>query len=531
MKARKYAKYTKYSKYQALPAPPATLAVLANLPSQKATPKDGTALHFKPSGKPVLLLNIANALGQNVEEKKALREVLTEGAKLMEVEFAKGGHPNDMAMALAFSLTALWETHSGKSLSDKATQAVLFQLQQVLNTPEMGRQSDTEKQKIYEYGLGVGIFVKVMSEAAGSDKGAKQNLQQLAGKILEQMLKISPEKLRLDEKGLALLAVQSSNNNSSGNAGGVTIATPRGWKREEDKDTVQLTLAQAFRDAPQDPLTINVFLSKAGTAASSATPEKVFTSLYDSKFRPVIPKEAVIGEGSKATKIKDLMPDVCRRLVGNGLRCWFAGIAWEIAPGYLGPKAELHLYAIESGDTWYTMTVILKGRGDVDHNWRTRNNWLEAALAALRGVPSGKALFTLEELFGVYQLSSNTPGPMYYSTITGAAVGTSVLAFGVTLTLRPDGTYLSQMAKISGIGGSTTASRSEEKGTYALQQDATGAFLVQKQAGGKESRSRLVGYTKLPDGRRHLNTTYQENTASLANLWDSGMRYVTEKGK
>ncbi|MGC4045602.1 MAG: hypothetical protein QM758_17565 [Armatimonas sp.] len=506
--------------------PPPTPGGLSGIASALNKPGKAGSTKFQPSGKPILLNTIADALGQTAEQKKGLRDLLNQGAKAVEGELAKAGHPNEAAAGLTFGLVTCWNAWSGQSVSDPASEALLKQLEGALDTPAM--KTDTEKQKVWEWGVGIGVFITTLTETAATDPSVKKNLKPLAGIFLTQLLGVGPEKFRLTEKGLTAVAGAASAPTTS--TGALSLPTLPGWTCTNESGGVIFEKALVTQNKFNEPLIVRMLLIPG--AAQAGDPAAMIKSFYDRYLRPQVPADIKAGSGL----LKDALPDTCRRLVGNGLRCWFAGVSWskrEDSLDYFGTTQERHLYAIESAGKWYPVFVALIGMKGADaqgkqYYGRERHDWLEQALMSLKGTPSGKPLYTAAELAGAYSLSSSTLGPQYYNALTGASLGNGFVSRGIKLNLLANGTYTMDFAGASNMGGGTQFSSEKQKGPFRITTDKIGAFLVRRRLNGQDSPDRLVGFYRLPDGRKVLITLPPGYAPTLPNLWGNADRYFTK---
>jgi hypothetical protein len=260
--------------------------------------------------------------------------------------------------------------------------------------------------------------------------------------------------------------------------------------------------------------------------------EKALHGAYDKLLRPLIPADAM----DRGVKLKEVRPDLCRRLVGNGLRCHFAGVSWskrEDSFDYFGTTQELHLYFVESGGAWFPIVAQLSGMkgelADGKHveGW-ARYDWLEAMWATTRGEAGKAPLFTTAELTGKWELGSSTAGPFYYNAVTGASLGMGMVVRNHKVDLRADGTWSSVFVGGSGIG-TVAIGTQKESGTWQLQNDGTGCFLVRDRGSSQADRARLAGRYRLPDGNAVYLVLRQDQLSALPNVWADADRYFARK--
>lgn len=509
---------------QEAPKPPAAIASLAKLLGKKARPPvTDRPTRFKPNGKPAFLYKLADALGQDDDQKAALREVLVAGVKGVEERLAGAGYPNDVAAGLAFTLAYHWGLWKETEVSDPASEALLAQLHGALDTAEFRALSDLEKQKAYEYAVGLGVFTLVLIESSEGDKEALAGARVFARTLLETLLGADPGGMDLTDAGLVAAA-------GAGKAVGapLVIGTPAGWIRETADGMVVLVKSMPTRNDQNEPLTVRVFISTGGALSSDI--EKDLHASYDKMLRPLIPADAT----SAGFAIKDARPDVCRRYVGNGLRCQFAGVSWskrDSGLDYSGTSQELHLYLVESGGAWFPVVVQLSGlKGPVQERGEeiagaVRHEWLETMWAQARGEASTEPLFAAAELVGNWELSSSTGGPFYYIANTGASLGTGMVVRNHKVELRADGTWTSVVVGGAGIG-TTEIQKQTLNGKWQVKNDRYGSFLVRSHDD-RVTRNRLIGLYTLPDARRVYVELLADDFPALPVLWQNGDRYLT----
>ena len=286
----------------------------------------------------------------------------------------------------------------------------------------------------------------------------------------------------------------------------------------------------ATRNAFNEPLRVRVIVGPGVSLSDSA--DSATRALFDKGLRPLIPADVSAGNGL----LRDATPDLCRRIVGNGLRARFCGVSWsKKAPmnDPFGTSQELHLYLVESGGAWHPVFVTLTGmegdRLDGPGNLfgRDRYTWVEEALGGLRGSPSGKPLFTAAEMAGTYQLNATTGGPFYYNGLTGASMGSGFQARNNILALSANGTYALQVAGASGIGGVQQVNGERQGGPFQISTDARGAFLDLRRRDGTLSRQRLMGIYAMPNGRKVLVVLPPDAWPGLQSVWASGDHYFS----
>lgn len=165
------------------------------------------ATKFKPTGKRVLVADLAANLTKDAEQQAVLRTVFEDGLEAYEKEAAKDGFTNDLAGAMAFFLgTAYYVSHDGQEPDDDGLTLVARQLQQALDTPDMKAVKDLDKQKLYELLVGMGTFVAVTWQSAvqSGDDALKKQMKDVADSILKSSFKLDPARVRITAAGLEL---------------------------------------------------------------------------------------------------------------------------------------------------------------------------------------------------------------------------------------------------------------------------------------------------------------------------------------
>jgi hypothetical protein len=511
---------------QDAPKPPTGIASLAQALARKAAPPTDQPTRFRPRRKPVSLDAIADALGQDADQSTALRTLFQEGVPAIEAKLAEAGHPNDVAAALTFAIAVNWGTWKGSEVSDPASEALLGQLRGALDTAEFRALADVDKQRSYEYALAMGLFSMAMVEAAAGDEATLAGVREFARQSLQQLLAADPAVLELGDQGLQASAAESAE--PVADAAPLTFTAPAEWQREDDADFTTFTRTLATRNRHNEPLVARVLVSKAGGTADDT--DASLHLFYDKLVRPLIPADAMVA----GVVIKDARPEVCRRLIGNGLRCHFVGVSWskrEDGLDYFGTEQELHLYLVESGAAWYPIVVQFTGmKGEVVDAGPTvygsaRHDWLEQLWSTAKGAAGKRPLFDPAEIHGAWRLSSSTAGPFYYSATTGASLGMGIVVRDNRLDYRTDGTYRQVFVGGSGIG-TVNIGKETTNGEWRLETDAIGTFVVRTWPGGRDTRARLISAYKLPDGTRVLVELLGSDAPTLPRLWGSPDRYA-----
>src|SRR5207247_1979089 len=117
---------------------------------------------------------------------------------------------------------------------------------------------------------------------------------------------------------------------------------------------------------------------------------------------------------------------------------------------------------------------------------------LDQLLRSLRipgGAPPAKPLATMAQLGRNWSTTSSSV-TNYVNSYTGAHAGTSIIAYGIYYTMKPDGTF---SHIFSGINNSARI-KEKSKGTYKLEGD----LLLFKESNGRVTKNRFLGIDTPP---------------------------------
>ena len=158
-------------------------------------------LRFRPVANSGVAKQMADALGNDAQERAGLLAIFQEVKKSYEAEAAKGGKSNNIAAALTFFLaSASMAYHQTDAPSDSLTDALVDILQQEMSTaPEFKSMTDLEKQKMHDWLVVSGGFI-----LAGYLDGVKTNdakelndYKELANQLVKLVLGTGVEKFNL----------------------------------------------------------------------------------------------------------------------------------------------------------------------------------------------------------------------------------------------------------------------------------------------------------------------------------------------
>jgi len=172
------------------------------------------ATRFRSTGTQLTTRELANASGNTPEEKAQMFKLMSTALTLYETEARRLGRPNDFALALAVALAVNSNVYNGRPEPEEARLLELGDAIGELMAEDnvFGGITDKQKQEMYE-----SMVIFTMLVQAGSNE-AKQNgdaaeaatYRELAGKVLQNISGMSPEKIRLDPDASATAAANSA---------------------------------------------------------------------------------------------------------------------------------------------------------------------------------------------------------------------------------------------------------------------------------------------------------------------------------
>lgn len=167
------------------------------------------ATRFKAGPKRLALAPLAASLTKDKAAQQALQEVFEAGLQAYAQEAEKEQLGSDLAGTISFFLGCAWAVaHGGQEPPDEGLTALARQLQQALDTPEMRKVADADKQRFHELlvSLGTWLLVSYQQAQQGGDAAMQQTLQRTAADVLEGYLKLKPDQYRIGPTGLELTA-------------------------------------------------------------------------------------------------------------------------------------------------------------------------------------------------------------------------------------------------------------------------------------------------------------------------------------
>jgi hypothetical protein len=493
---------------------------LAKPPTKAVAEKaDKKAAQFKKGKTRLTFDELADMFsGGDKDAKKVVLQIMTEGARAFE-DAAKKEEPgaeNDVAIAMSFYLTSLHSISTGKELGEAEGDAFLLQIYSIFDTPEMKSVSDTDKQKFWEYCMGVTAFCIGMHEAS-EDKESKDAYKKLAGELFKTLLPIDTKNVQFTKDGMKITGIVVENGEAKieGSkpvppASATTVPAgklsysytkPAGWKEEKKEG---ITILRCPEEGVDFRISILSFQPRGGRDIQTAFRElwgQIMKQHPDSKYVPTI-----------ATIEKD----------ENTLLA-FDGTKF-LSESH---TPELFLYIMEAGDYYLPIIVFWEKDGI---NFDLAENRIGGPVSKfigsvkITGTSGHKSVvISKEQLSGTWNqlLVGSLAG--YYSN-SGSYVGDASTGGGVTLTINPNGTYEYLFALVSnGKSGYTDT----HKGTWKLEGqtitlNATSAS-VKTQI--KSHKFYVMGTGVGKNGEKKLIMTSADEDAQLARAFTYMMNY------
>ena len=171
-------------------------------PLRKSPAQIAAATRFKSTGTQLTTRDLANASGNTPEEKEQMFKIMGAALSLYETEARRLGRPNDFALALAVALAANSSVYNGTA---EPSEARLLELGDAIGElfaeqNIFGTTPDRQKQEMYETMVIFTMLVQAGVSAAKETKDAAEleTYRQLAGKVLQSISGLPPEKIRFD---------------------------------------------------------------------------------------------------------------------------------------------------------------------------------------------------------------------------------------------------------------------------------------------------------------------------------------------
>jgi hypothetical protein len=177
---------------------------------KKSAAQIAVATRFRSTGTQLTTRELANASGSTPEEKEQMFKIMGAALTLYETEARRLRGPNDFALALAVALAFNSSVYNG---TPEPGDARLFEISDAIGelmaeNNVFGGITDRQKQEMYESMV---IFTMLVQAGASEarqtgDAAGLETYRQLAGKVLQNISGMPPEKIRLDTETAATAA-------------------------------------------------------------------------------------------------------------------------------------------------------------------------------------------------------------------------------------------------------------------------------------------------------------------------------------
>ena len=185
-----------------------------NAPAPTSVASADGALRFEPTGTYLKTQELANLIadypGSSPGEKEQIRALLESVLQAYEKQALKLGHPNDLAMALAFFLAENSIVYHGQP--EPPEQQILDLRNTIAGALVEGGAfegvTDHQKQEMYETLVSLAGLTDVwyqQAKQAGNEATAKLS-QKLAGALLQGVTQVSPDNISFTASGLTINA-------------------------------------------------------------------------------------------------------------------------------------------------------------------------------------------------------------------------------------------------------------------------------------------------------------------------------------
>jgi uncharacterized protein DUF6683/putative nucleic acid binding protein len=208
-------------------APEAVVADPA--PEKKSAAQITAATRFRSTGTQLTTRELANASGNTAEEKEQLFKIMGAALGLYETEARRLGRPNDFALALAVALAFNGSVYNG---TPEPSDARLFEIGDAIGelmaeNNVFGGITDRQKQEMYESMVIFTMLVQVGANEAkqSGDASGLETYRQLAGKVLQNISGMPPEKIRLDAEAATVIDNPAPTREESSPAPAANAAT------------------------------------------------------------------------------------------------------------------------------------------------------------------------------------------------------------------------------------------------------------------------------------------------------------------
>lgn len=161
---------------------------------------------FRPGPTVDTAKTIADAVGETPEEKELIRRVVNGTKAAFEKETAAKGWNNNLAGAFTFFIVATSTIYHDAPDPDAETTAAVYDAVSLSidEIPDFRAIPNKDKQALYNMLIGfAGIPLATYSEGKGNGSAETVKVaRELAGKMIELVLKTDPDKVRFDSRSL-----------------------------------------------------------------------------------------------------------------------------------------------------------------------------------------------------------------------------------------------------------------------------------------------------------------------------------------
>lgn len=178
------------------------------VPTPPPPPPVAASTFFKPNPAIDTIGTLADDLGTTAEEKSLLRELFGTTKAAFEAEVAAKGRKNNVASAFVLFIAATATVyHDAPEPSDEAVETLWDGLNAVFaEMPEFTEMPDRDKQEIYDTLIALSglVLTGYLHAKENADADSMLVYRELAGTLIQSVLKTDPEKLRFGADGLVL---------------------------------------------------------------------------------------------------------------------------------------------------------------------------------------------------------------------------------------------------------------------------------------------------------------------------------------
>ena len=183
-------------------------------PTKKSAAHIAAATRFRSTGTQLTTRALANASGNTPEEKEQMFKIMGAALTLYETEARRLGRPNDFALALAVALAVNSNVYNGKPEPQEARLLEIADAIGELMAEDdvFGGITDKQKQEMYESMVIFTMLVQAgaMEAKQNADATEAETYRALAGKVLQNISGMPPEKIRLDADSASTAADNST---------------------------------------------------------------------------------------------------------------------------------------------------------------------------------------------------------------------------------------------------------------------------------------------------------------------------------